>query len=232
MYYFYVEIEYVATSFSPTRTDLALTLLREPLPLSAAYSLPTSPHTPRTGTELLVLFSLASFSPKWWHPMPFPPRALRHKYLIPSSHVSLTNPQVKMVIHKLSANLMAISCLWGHSKGHISLLQDTAIYLACKGETFNIPKIEPPAYPVIPAGATIAKRKELCATNAAACKAWNTYKMVLTITRNQFAVAINNVYYAFLTTPPKVSTSSISTPLSCTFSPPMPRSANLIWMTT
>ncbi len=29
MYYSYVEIEYVATSFSPTRTDLALKLLRE-----------------------------------------------------------------------------------------------------------------------------------------------------------------------------------------------------------
>jgi hypothetical protein len=27
MYYSYVEIEYVATSFSPTRTDLALKLL-------------------------------------------------------------------------------------------------------------------------------------------------------------------------------------------------------------
>ena len=27
MYYSYIEIEYVATSFSPTRTDLALTLL-------------------------------------------------------------------------------------------------------------------------------------------------------------------------------------------------------------
>ncbi len=29
MYYSYVEIEYVATSFSPARTDLALKLLRE-----------------------------------------------------------------------------------------------------------------------------------------------------------------------------------------------------------
>ncbi len=28
MYYSYVEIEYVATSFSPARTDLALKLLR------------------------------------------------------------------------------------------------------------------------------------------------------------------------------------------------------------
>jgi hypothetical protein len=36
-----------------------------------------------------------------------------------------------------------------------------------------------------------ADHKELRATNAAACKAWNTYKMVLTITRAQFAVAIN-----------------------------------------
>ncbi len=29
MYYYYVEIEYVATSFSPARTDLALKLLRQ-----------------------------------------------------------------------------------------------------------------------------------------------------------------------------------------------------------
>jgi hypothetical protein len=29
MYYSYVEIEYVATSFSPARTDLALKLLKE-----------------------------------------------------------------------------------------------------------------------------------------------------------------------------------------------------------
>jgi hypothetical protein len=29
MYYSYVEIEYIATSFSPARTDLALKLLKE-----------------------------------------------------------------------------------------------------------------------------------------------------------------------------------------------------------
>jgi hypothetical protein len=85
-----------------------------------------------------------------------------------------THKQVKMVIHKLSAKLMAISCPWGHSKGHLGILQDPAIYLACNGEAFNIPQIEPPAYPVIPAGATTTKRKELRATNAAARKAWNT----------------------------------------------------------
>ena len=67
----------------------------------------------------------------------------------------------------------------------------------------NIPNIEPPAYPVIPAGTMTTNRKELRATNTAACKAWNTYKMVLTITHNQFAVAINNVYYSILDNPTK-----------------------------
>jgi hypothetical protein len=96
---------------------------------------------------------------------------------------------------------MAISCPWGHSKGHLGLLQDPAIYPAHNGEAFKIPSIEPPAYPVIPAGSTTAKHKELPATNVAAHKAWNTDKMVLTITCNQFVVAINDVYYAVLDDP-------------------------------
>jgi hypothetical protein len=123
-----------------------------------------------------------------------------------------THKQIKTVIRKLSANLMAISCPWGHSKGCLGLLQDPAIYLACNGEAFNIPHVEPPAYPVIPAGALTADHKELCATNTAACKAWNTHKMVLTITCNQFAVVINDVYYAVLDNPTKVLTLSISVP--------------------
>jgi hypothetical protein len=109
-----------------------------------------------------------------------------------------THKQVKIAIRKLSANLMAISCPWGHSKGHLGLLQDPAIYLACNWEAFNIPQIEPPDYPVIPAGATTAKRKELCATNAAACKGWNTYNTLLTIMCDQFVAAIDNVYYTAL----------------------------------
>jgi hypothetical protein len=112
-----------------------------------------------------------------------------------------THKQIKTIICKLLANLMAISCPWGHSKGHLGLLQDPAIYLARNGEAFNNPHIEPPAYPVIPAGATTTNRKEPHTTNAAACKAWNTYKMVLTITCNQFTVAINNIYYAVLNDP-------------------------------
>jgi hypothetical protein len=48
-----------------------------------------------------------------------------------------------------------------------------------------------------------ANYKELCATNAAACKAWKTYKMVLTITCNNFAAAMDDVYYTTLDDPTK-----------------------------
>ncbi len=112
-----------------------------------------------------------------------------------------THKQIKMVIHDLLANLMAIFCPWGHSKGHLGLLQDPAIYLACNREAFNIPHIEPPAYPVIPASATTANCEELHTTSAAAHKAWNTYKMVLTITHDQFAATIDDVSYAVLDNP-------------------------------
>ncbi len=43
--------------------------------------------------------------------------------------------------------------------------------------------------------------KELQATNAAACKAWTTYRLVLSITHDQLAAAINDVYYAVLDDP-------------------------------
>jgi hypothetical protein len=98
---------------------------------------------------------------------------------------------------------MAISCPWGHSKGHLGLLQDPAIYLACNREAFNIQNIEPPAYPVNPAGSTTTKRKKLCATNDPAHKAWKTYTMVLTITCDQFAAAIDDTYYAIFDNPTK-----------------------------
>jgi hypothetical protein len=112
-----------------------------------------------------------------------------------------THKQIKTVIRELLANLMATSCPWGHSKDHLGLLQDPAIYLACNGEAFNIPHVELPTYPVIPADATTTNREELRTTNAATCKAWNTYKMVLTITRDQFAAAIDDIYYAILDDP-------------------------------
>ncbi len=37
-------------------------------------------------------------------------------------------------------------CPGGYNKGHLSLIQDLAIYLQQNGELFNIPVNAPPAY--------------------------------------------------------------------------------------
>jgi hypothetical protein len=82
-----------------------------------------------------------------------------------------THKQVKVVLREFTTNLMAVSCPWGHAKGHLGLLQDPAIYLARNGAQFDIPAAKPPTYPVVPAGATTFQCKELQATNATARKA-------------------------------------------------------------
>jgi hypothetical protein len=41
-----------------------------------------------------------------------------------------THKQLKLILCKLTANLMAVSCPWGHNKGHLGLLQDPTLYLA------------------------------------------------------------------------------------------------------
>ena len=112
-----------------------------------------------------------------------------------------THKQIHMVIRELTANLMAVSCPRGHNKGHLGLQQDPAIYLAYNAAVFTIPANEPPTYPRIPAGATTQAQEELRATNISARKAWATYRLVLAITRDQFAAAINDVYYAVLVNP-------------------------------
>jgi hypothetical protein len=112
-----------------------------------------------------------------------------------------THKQVKIVIRELTTNLMAISCPLGHNKGHLGLLQDPTIYLARNGAAFTIPAAEPPTYPVIPVGTNVQQREDLQAINIAARKAWATYRLVLAITRDQFAAAINDVYYATLNDP-------------------------------
>jgi hypothetical protein len=114
-----------------------------------------------------------------------------------------THKQLKIILWELTANLMAVSCPWGHEKGHLGLLQDPDIYLARNGAAFNIPAAEPPAYPIVPAGATAPQQEELRATNTAACKAWTTYRLVFAITRDQFATTIHDVYYAMLDDPIK-----------------------------
>jgi hypothetical protein len=44
-----------------------------------------------------------------------------------------THKQLKFILRKLTANLMAVSCPWGHNKGYLGLLQDHALYLAQNG---------------------------------------------------------------------------------------------------
>jgi hypothetical protein len=98
---------------------------------------------------------------------------------------------------------MAEPCPWGHNKGHLGLLQDPVFYLQCNGAAFTIPAAAPPAYPVIVAGATTAKHEEQYANNISAHKAWLTYMIVHTITRDQFTATIDDVYYAALDDPTK-----------------------------
>ncbi len=60
----------------------------------------------------------------------------------------------------------------------------------------------PPEYPINPPAAAPA-REAAWAANLAGHKAWNSYIIVRTITRDQFAAAISNVYYAELDDPTK-----------------------------
>jgi hypothetical protein len=96
---------------------------------------------------------------------------------------------------------MLVPCPWGHSKGHLGLLQDPVLYLQCNSAAFTIPAAAPPAYPVIVAGTTTAEREEQRANNISACKAWLTYMIVHTITWDQFGASIDDVYYAALYDP-------------------------------
>jgi hypothetical protein len=58
-------------------------------------------------------------------------------------------------------------------------------------------------YPVVPAGATAHQCEELRAQNTSGCKAWTTYRLVCAITRDQFAAAINDIFYRVLDDPIK-----------------------------
>jgi hypothetical protein len=93
---------------------------------------------------------------------------------------------------------MAVPCPWGHNKGHLGLLQDPVLYLQRNGAAFTIPAAATPAYKIIVAGATATKRKEQCTNNISACKAWSTYMIAHTITRDQFTASIDGLYYAAL----------------------------------
>jgi hypothetical protein len=108
-----------------------------------------------------------------------------------------SHPQLKQLECKLTPNLMAVPCPWGHNKGHHGLLQDPVLYLQRNGA----PAAAPPAYSVILANTTTAKHEEQCANNIYACKAWLTYMIVHTITWDQLAASIDGVHYATLDAP-------------------------------
>jgi hypothetical protein len=114
-----------------------------------------------------------------------------------------THKQLKLILCKLTANLIAVSCPWGHNKGHLGLLQDPALYLTQNGASFDIPPAKPPLYQVVPAGATAHQCEELRPQHTSARKAWTTYRLLRTIACNQFAAAINEVFYAVLDDPIK-----------------------------
>jgi hypothetical protein len=113
-----------------------------------------------------------------------------------------TQKLLKILKKELATNLMAISCPWGHGKGHLSLLQDPVLYLQRNGAAFAIPADAPPNYPVN-APTAVPARKVAQAANLAKQKAWTTYLVIASITRNQFAAAINDLYYAALNSPTK-----------------------------
>jgi hypothetical protein len=113
-----------------------------------------------------------------------------------------THKQLCILEKELAANLMAVPCPWGHGKGHLGLLQDPVLYLQRNDAAFIIPNAAPPEYPLNPPAIAPA-RKAARATNLTKRKAWNMYVIVSTITRDQFAAAINDVYYAALDNPTK-----------------------------
>jgi hypothetical protein len=113
-----------------------------------------------------------------------------------------THKLLKIREKELAANLMAIPCPWGHGKGHLGLLQDPVLYLQRNGTAFTIPAAAPPNYP-INALAAVPARKAAQAANLAKRKAWNTCLVVVSIRRDQFAAAVDNVYFAALDDPTK-----------------------------
>ncbi len=113
-----------------------------------------------------------------------------------------THKQLQILEKELAANLMAIHCPWGHRKGHLGLLEDPVLYLQGNNASFTIPGVAPLDYPINPPAAAPACEATRAA-NLTKCKAWNTYIIVCTITCNQFAAAIGDVYYVELNDPTK-----------------------------
>ena len=123
-------------------------------------------------------------------------------------HQSLTNinsepthAAMKKLEKELAANLIAVHCPWGHGRGYLGELLPAALFQARYGAAYVPPIAAPPAYPVIPQGASTAQREELRATNEQALQHWQTMLHVRRIAVNLAANAIDEVYYAELDDP-------------------------------
>ena len=104
---------------------------------------------------------------------------------------------------EMSSNLISVSMPadWGRGKGLLGELQDAAIFLARNGAAYNPPAAAPPAYPVIPVGATTTQREELRATNATANINWNKAVHAKRLAVNIGAQALEQFVYAELDDP-------------------------------
>ncbi len=112
-----------------------------------------------------------------------------------------THAAMKKLEKELAANLIAVHCPWGHGRGYLGELLPAALFQARYGAAYTPPAASPPAYPVIPPGATVAAREELRATNDEAQQNWQTMLHVRRIAVNLAAAAIDDVYYAELDDP-------------------------------
>jgi len=112
-----------------------------------------------------------------------------------------THVAMKKLEKELAANLIAVHCPWGHGRGYLGELLPAALFQARYGTAYTPPAASPPAYPVIPPGATVAAREELRATNDEAQQNWQTMLHVRRIAVNLAAAAIDDVYYAELDDP-------------------------------
>eukprot|EP00804_Cyclotella_cryptica_P009722 CCRYP_011252-RA/>CCRYP_011252-RA protein AED:0.82 eAED:0.82 QI:0/-1/0/1/-1/1/1/0/240 len=112
-----------------------------------------------------------------------------------------THVAMKKLEKELAANLIAVHCPWGHGRRYLGKLLPATLFQACYGAAYTPPAASPPAYPVIPPGATVAARKELRATNDEDQQHWQTMLHVRRIAVNLAAAAIDNVYYAELDDP-------------------------------
>ena len=71
-----------------------------------------------------------------------------------------THKTVKKLEEELSSNLIAVPCPWGQNKGHLSIIQDPAVFTGRNGGPYTPPAAALPAYPEIPAGVMTQGKKQ------------------------------------------------------------------------